>query len=128
MSFNAEITRKTIPKKKNEASKAVVVVVVVSIFPLIQSITACFDATDDNEPQRQRAIRAVFLDSFGTSLAQRADNFSAAFCVGGPGERAEVTTHQMRRFFGLCGSPSNAKVSLYLVPTFGLTTTSHVKV
>ena len=63
------------------------------------------------EQQRQRTIRAVFLDSFGASLGQRADHFSAAFSEGGPGERAEVTTHQLRRFFGLCGSPSGAKVS-----------------
>lgn len=86
--------------------------------------TATVDPTH-NEPQRQYAIRVVFLDSFGASLGQRADHFSAAFAKEGQGERAEVTTHQMRRFFGLCGSPSNAKVSpdlvyLYMLQSFGL--------
>lgn len=61
-------------------------------------------------PQRRNMIRKVFLECFGAAMAQRADNFSAALSEGGPGERAEVTAHQLRRYFGLCGTPSTAKV------------------
>lgn len=45
-------------------------------------------------------------------MAQRAENFSAVLSEGGAGERAEVTVHQLRRYFALCGSPATAKVRL----------------
>lgn len=57
-------------------------------------------------------IRRVFLECFGASMTQRAENFSAIFSEGGAGERAEVTAHQLRRYFGLCGTPSIAKVRI----------------
>lgn len=61
--------------------------------------------------QRRNIVRDLFLDFFGAALTQRAESFSAALSEGGAGERAEVTIHQLRRYFGLCGSPSMAKVS-----------------
>eukprot|EP00752_Nemacystus_decipiens_P001572 g1533.t1 len=63
-------------------------------------------------PHRQTMIRRVFLECFGAAMTQRAGNFSAVVSDGGAGERAEVTAHQLRRYFGLCGTPSIAKVRL----------------
>eukprot|EP00903_Cladosiphon_okamuranus_P016531 g15251.t1 len=63
-------------------------------------------------PHRRTMIRKVFLECYGAALTQRAENFAAVFSEGGAGERAEVTAHQLRRYFGLCGTPSIAKVRL----------------
>lgn len=60
-------------------------------------------------------IRRVFLECFGAAMTQRAENFSAVFSEGGAGERAGVTAHQLRRYFGLCGTPSIAKVRTSLM-------------
>lgn len=54
----------------------------------------------------------MFLEYFGVGMTNRAENFSTAFSTGGPGERTEITTHQLRRYFGLCGKPAKAKVGL----------------
>ena len=61
--------------------------------------------------QRQNKIRQMFLEHFGNRFTQRAEYFSAIFSKGGPGERAEITTHQLRRYLGSCGTPAKAKVS-----------------
>lgn len=61
--------------------------------------------------QRRDKIRQVFLDFFGAATAQRAENVSKIMSKGGAGERVEVTAHQLKRFFGLCGTPAKAKVS-----------------
>ncbi|CAM9759100.1 unnamed protein product [Scytosiphon promiscuus] len=63
-------------------------------------------------PHRRWKVRKVFIECFGAALTQRADNFSAALSEGGIGELAEITVHQLRRYFGLCGTPSTAKVRL----------------
>lgn len=60
--------------------------------------------------QRKNKIRQMFLEYFGTGMTNRAENFSTVFSTGGPGERTEITTHQLKRYFGLCGKPAKAKV------------------
>lgn len=67
-------------------------------------------STARHGPQRRIAIREVFVDFFGAALSQRAQNFASVLSKGGAGERSEVTVHQLRRYFGLCGTPAIAKV------------------
>lgn len=70
----------------------------------------------NKKKQRRQRIREIFLEVFDSSLTRRANNFAAALSEPGDGQRARVTAHQLRRFFELCGTPSQAKVG-HFIPT-----------